>query len=583
MDDIDKAIAQATEQTLIGLSNKGIYKRALKETEGMTLLAEKNGDTYSVKIGSEICTIKTPLSESKCSCVSRGICRHIVTAILLLRAQLPEYHEEPTDTETTQEQVTAPETDTQEVSDIQADKPLSQSTQNKIKECAENCIKIMSAVFARGLVRVEESDPDNFELAAVSCHALRMAETERQMRELGARLKDCVSRRASFSPQELAARMFEYADSIKRLTKGDITEEMLGTFRREYSDHVGTLDILPIGTRAVSGEYEGCVYYFLNTDRRSPQHFFTYSDLRPTFYEKRSKRFREQATVIWDLDTPLNNYMHTELKLKNAKVSMGHLSSSSKTEVTCVGTAQLNCTALRELIISDFSELAKKVSEGNSDEETDRLYFVHPQECTASFFDKHTQQQILTIKDSCNRHISVTAKYTAENRAFISTLETIGGKMLRDKHKNYVILAQGYIKNGSLTLFPIEIYDFIEPPDNSNATVSHKSYPDYSMSGALLEVAKDISDRIVTALQCGVNSVTADDNAQNAHRCGLEELARRYEKFVSLCENARHTTADRRNEILFAAADTMRYIRLCTKKLALYSAINNMEEKTNDI
>ncbi|WP_294450361.1 hypothetical protein [uncultured Ruminococcus sp.] len=166
------------------------------------------------------------------------------------------------------------------------------------------------------------------------------------MRELGARLKDCITRRASFSPQEFAARMFEYADSVNRLTKGDITEEMLGTFRREYSNRMGTLDILPIGTRAVSGEYEGYVYYFLNTDRRSPQRFFTYSDLQPTFYEKRSKRFREQTTVIWNLDTPLNNYMHTELKLKNAKVSIGHLSSSSKTEVTCVSPAQLSLTAL---------------------------------------------------------------------------------------------------------------------------------------------------------------------------------------------------------------------------------------------
>lgn len=88
----------------------------------------------------------------------------------------------------------------------------------------------------------------------------------------------------------------------------------------------------------------------------------------------------------------------------------------------------------------------------------------------------------MTIKDSRNRHISVTAKYTAEHRTFISTLKTNGGKMLRDKHKNYVILAQGDIKNGSLTLFPIEIYDFIDPPDNSNATISRKSYPDYSMS-----------------------------------------------------------------------------------------------------
>ena len=66
-----------------------------------------------------------------------------------------------------------------------------------------------------------------------------MAEAERQMRELGSRLKDCVSRRASFSPQAFTHKMFEYADSMNKLIKADITEEMLGTFRREYTDYEG--------------------------------------------------------------------------------------------------------------------------------------------------------------------------------------------------------------------------------------------------------------------------------------------------------------------------------------------------------
>jgi hypothetical protein len=40
-----------------------------------------------------------------------------------------------------------------------------------------------------------------------------------------------------------------------------------------------------------------------------------------------------------------------------------------------------------------------------------------------------------------------------------------GGEMLKEKHKNYVLLAQGYIDHGRLTLFPIEVYDFIDPPE----------------------------------------------------------------------------------------------------------------------
>ena len=164
-------------------------------------------------------------------------------AILLLKAQLPQYDGE----DITPEVITSePEQAEIELPDQPEINSLSQDTQKKIKECAEQCIKIMSGIFTRGLVRAEESDPDNFELAAVSCHALRMAEAERQMRELGSRLKDCVSRRASFSPQVFTHKMFEYADSMNKLIKADITEEMLGTFRREYTDYEGTLQLLSL-------------------------------------------------------------------------------------------------------------------------------------------------------------------------------------------------------------------------------------------------------------------------------------------------------------------------------------------------
>ena len=33
--------------------------------------------------------------------------------------------------------------------------------------------------------------------------------------------------------------------------------------------------------------------------------------------------------------------------------------------------------------------------------------------------------------------------------------------MLKEKHKNYVLLAQGCIDHGRLTLFPIEVYDLL--------------------------------------------------------------------------------------------------------------------------
>ena len=151
--------------------------------------------------------------------------------------------------------------------------------------------------------------------------------------------------------------------------------------------------------------------------------------------------------------------------------------------------------------------------------------------------------------------------------------------MLKEKQKNYVLLAQGYIDHGRLTLFPIEVYDFIDPPDNVPVPVENDTDQDYGMCSELLDATEETDKRIVTAMECGVNSVIADEHAQSIRQCGLEELAKRYEFFTKLCENARHTTADKSLDIFTAAGNTMRYIRLCTQKLALFSAINNMEEK----
>ncbi len=70
---------------LIGLSNKGIVKRAYKDKEEVAAQIEEMGEEASVKVGGETVTVRFPLGESKCTCPSRSMCRHVVQAILVLR------------------------------------------------------------------------------------------------------------------------------------------------------------------------------------------------------------------------------------------------------------------------------------------------------------------------------------------------------------------------------------------------------------------------------------------------------------------------------------------------------------------
>lgn len=92
MADWRQSLAGVDEDYLVGISNKGIVKRAYKdlEAEGSEAQAavadlDWNAEELTVAAGGETVTIRFPLGESRCSCPSRSICRHVVMAILLAR------------------------------------------------------------------------------------------------------------------------------------------------------------------------------------------------------------------------------------------------------------------------------------------------------------------------------------------------------------------------------------------------------------------------------------------------------------------------------------------------------------------
>ena len=78
-------LADIDDDYLIGLSNKGIVKRAYKDKGEVAAAVQDMGEEASVKVGEETVTVRYPLAESKCTCPSRSMCRHVVQAILVLR------------------------------------------------------------------------------------------------------------------------------------------------------------------------------------------------------------------------------------------------------------------------------------------------------------------------------------------------------------------------------------------------------------------------------------------------------------------------------------------------------------------
>lgn len=86
---LQTALAQADETYLAGLSSKGLVNRAKKDLTKLTPEGEIQGDGVQVRLGDEVCLLKSPLGDSTCTCPSPGMCRHRIAAILWLKEQTP--------------------------------------------------------------------------------------------------------------------------------------------------------------------------------------------------------------------------------------------------------------------------------------------------------------------------------------------------------------------------------------------------------------------------------------------------------------------------------------------------------------
>ena len=579
-----EALRGAGEAELTALANKGLYKRAVKDAENAALDFTELDGTALVIVGGEKCVITQPLSASKCSCPSRTICRHILTAILLLQKTLPEKPQsegvQPPDTPTVTEP-TAPGTSLPEKSPEPSEAPqaLSAAECEKIHACAEMCRELICGVLSHGLVRVSESAAEDFELAAVRCHAAKMAECERLMRGLGGRIADCAARRASFDSRIFTDRLLETADCLDTLSD-DLTPDALGSFRGKYEPIEGSLDIIPVGQRTMTGGgHEGDIFYFVTADRNAERRFLTFSDLRPTYYE--NVRRRQPAAAPWGLGAPLKNMMKQRMTLSGAKVRGGRLSASKDTVVTALSGAVLDSPLIHSMMVTDLREIIVTLAERASDDETDRLFFIYPKRLADYGFDRHTQRLIMTFEDDRGCTAKCVVKYRAETKGFIELLERRCARMKEARSRTFSLLVSAYIDEGELRLFPIEVYDFIMPIELHGFELPQKydltEYDADSAEELLCHISRTremMTGIVRTGLQA---EIKCNDLITECGKLGMSGLAELTKELVSAAESCRHSMKDNSRDVLRPMQRLKMYLDLAEKKLEITSALAKLQ------
>ena len=85
MSDRIKYFQTIDDDYLVGLSNKGIVKRSYKDLESVAVDIDETDECINVSMEDVSCKLYVPLGDSKCSCPSRSMCKHIVMGAIAVK------------------------------------------------------------------------------------------------------------------------------------------------------------------------------------------------------------------------------------------------------------------------------------------------------------------------------------------------------------------------------------------------------------------------------------------------------------------------------------------------------------------
>lgn len=666
---------------LIGLSNKGTLKRAYKELDTAEISAEYGESSVTVTVSGERCSIVNPLGESNCSCPSRSICRHIVTAILWLKnnsksevseiagdeiidveddkkepdkalidelsvyplkelqkamkktyytafnlkvknGRLPEIEETSIISvnfpdENISVRLISPlefssctchskelckhkaaailswqiKHDKVKLDDIKVNKDnTSKIDVDNVHSTAEYVRNFLFKLLSDGLVRASENLVEDTEAAAVMCHNARLADCERNLREIGNRLSGYISHSPEFNADILFMLIVKNIILLNKIidtNDENILSGYLGEFKNTYVT-TDTIEILPIAHRNFSSAagYEGEIYYFLNMDITAKNRFLSYSAVRPTFYEK--SRRNAVLPAPWGLYGAIAEIMESQLKLENPKLSGSKISSSNDTIADIIEPVNLNQKVVYDSIYNDFTKmLTDTFSKKYYETDEEQLVLIAPKRCISSNSDEITQTHSIVVEDIHGGRLTVKARYRSDNKNFFSRFSKIGELMLEKSENQFVIFGNAYIENGRCFIYPIAIFDSIEynciTSDDAEFTGDKGKY-NYNYFSILFN---DVKRLLCDIIQCGINSFDMYEQIKEysaeSGKMGMLMFSRKLDELYNLLTAKNHSYSSDNSKIIAVLSDIFEYITIGIRKTEYFIALNNLNSWEEDM
>lgn len=576
MKDWRKLLQGVNEDYLTGLTNKGIVKRAYKDLEKTEFSLKEEESCLTVQVGEAVCSLVFSLGESKCSCPSGSICRHIITAVLYAKSRYgwKEKEEGEAQKETEAQTLTIAEQEEKSGQNREENQGEGQRTENfssilnyplgKLKRAIGNkrlqtlyynmnqelkpeitvssiitvffadtgitvrllepveysscschkkelcrhkaeailfyqlhtgkvteqelipeakdktafwaedakgfgelLISFLKEQLVTGLARNSPAVMDSLERLAILSHNQKLPDFEKRLREIKGEYQMYFKRAASFQVNNLLYRisgLYKKAGALQAAGSNEELAKLAGEFRTEYFP-CPVLSLTGMGLREFHSKagYEGEIYYFLREDTME---WYTYTRVRPDFYENNKKRIPSDRTKApWQLSCKLEELAEGKILLHNGKASKEHrLSSTSEAKAEYLGKRRLEREKLKKQYYEDFlrlfeERLADSWQQEGKGMENDGLVLVRPVCVQNASFDGIKQEYSMELYDKENHRIILEVPYSKTEHYTIRYLERLAKRIGQGDLPVPCFFGSLFIKDGTMRLYPINYYE----------------------------------------------------------------------------------------------------------------------------
>lgn len=401
------------EESLIAASNKGTFKRAVKDAEGygsMSIITECGvviGQLPEAKV-----FMGKDIGKCTCSCPSKTVCRHIIAAAVMMRELA----------------VDAPKEDNAPVKEDNAPAAVEKPEGEQLSADRDYLGQVMSAVqgiIRKGIISCGMNDAELLSRLSLSAPAVHK-EIGKMLRGAAEDIELCLDRSGGFSPAAASARLCR----IYNMAEASMNNSGLLNTGNEYKNE-GSGEFICIGVyphRSRSG-FAGVTAVMFEVNRGK---YYTYSTGVSDIYSKTenagslaSLTKQAKAHSHWMDDVSLKMISGHRVVLSGLKADKSGRISSSK---------QTACVIKPPISSADMPEAAEVMSaEGEYDyfdpEKKPRFAAVKADMINEVRFDSGEQMIHYTIV-SGNEHYHCEEKWSELSEYAYEYLRRMEGREL---------------------------------------------------------------------------------------------------------------------------------------------------------